>query len=116
MGRVPERFAFGVLPASEREFFGNADGPALYETAIDRMRTLGGEAVEIDFAPFLGVNELLYRGPWLAERYGSVVNAIGTRFDLLHPVLRRIIAGGEAISGAATFAAQHRLMTLRQAS
>jgi allophanate hydrolase len=116
LGRVPERFAFGVLAEREREFFGNADGPALYAAAIARLQTLGGEPVEIDYAPFLKTNQLLYHGPWLAERYGAVINAIGARLDLLHPVLRRVIAGGEAISGAEAFAAYHRLMTLRQAS
>ena len=116
MGRIPERFAFGVLPDSERKFFGNADGPALYAAAIERLRALGGEAVEIDYTPFLGVNELLYHGPWLAERYGAVKDAIGTRFGLLHPVLRRVIAGGEAISGEEAFAGYHRLAELRQAT
>jgi allophanate hydrolase len=114
MGRVPERFAFGVLPRSEREFFGNADGPALYDAAIDRLAALGGEAVEIDYAPFLEVNRLLYRGPWLAERYASVVNAVGDRFDLLHPTLRRIIEAGGDIAGAEVFAGLDRLASLRQ--
>jgi allophanate hydrolase len=114
MGRVPERFSFGVLPGNQREFFGNADGPALYAAAIDRLIFLGGEAVEIDYAPFLEVNKLLYRGPWLAERHGSIVNAIGDRFDLLHPTLRRIIAAGEEITGADVFAGLERLALLRQ--
>jgi allophanate hydrolase len=116
MGRVLERFAFGVLPPGECEFFGNTDGAALYEAAIERLKGLGGETVEIDYAPFLEVNKLLYTGPWLAERYGSIKDAIGTRYDVLHPVLRRIIAGGEGISGADAFAGQHRLMELRRAS
>ena len=116
MGRMPERFTFGVLPESEREFFGDADGPGLYTAAIERLRALGGEPVEIDYAPFLGVNELLYHGPWLAERYGAVKDAIGTRFDLLHPVLRRVISGGRPISGEGAFAGYHRLTELRQAT
>jgi allophanate hydrolase len=116
LGRVPERFAFGVLPESEREFFGNADGPALYQAAIERLKGLGGEAIDIDYAPFLEVNKLLYTGPWLAERYGSVRDAIGSHDEVLHPVLRQIITGGAAISGAEVFAGQHRLVDLRQAT
>ena len=114
MGRVPERFSFGVLPAGEREFFGDDDGPALYETAIRRLTALGGTAVEIDYVPFREVNQLLYTGPWLAERYGAVRDAVGDRTDGLHPVLRAVIAGGEKISGAAAFAGLHRLTALRQ--
>jgi allophanate hydrolase len=116
MGRLPERFSFGVLPDSEREFFGNADGPTLYDAAIERLVMLGGEAVEIDYTPFLEVNKLLYTGPWLAERYGSVEDALGARHEVLHPVLARIIAGGEGISGAEVFAGLHRLKELRQAT
>jgi allophanate hydrolase len=114
IGRMPERFVFGVLPEGERGFFGNTDGPALYETAIERLKALGGTAIEIDYAPFLEVNKLLYTGPWLAERYGAVRGAVGERTGVLHPVLRAIIAGGEAISGAAAFAGLHRLAMLRQ--
>jgi allophanate hydrolase len=114
MGRVPERFTFGVLPESEREFFGDADGSPLYTAAIKRLVALGGEAVEIDYAPFLEVNKLLYRGPWLAERYGSIVNAIGDHFDLLHPTLRRIIAAASEIGGADVFAGLERLALLRR--
>jgi allophanate hydrolase len=115
ISHAPERFAFGVLPESERKFFGNADGPALYAAAIERLTRLGGRMVVIDYTPFLEVNALLYTGPWLAERYGAVNDAIGARSDALHPVLRRIIADGVAISGADVFAGLHRLMELRQA-
>jgi allophanate hydrolase len=114
MGDLPRRFTFGVLPDAECEFFGNADGPALYGTAIERLKAIGGEAVEIDYAPFLEVNKLLYTGPWLAERYGAVRDAVGARYKLLHPVLQQIIAGGEPISGADVFAGSHKLMALRQ--
>jgi allophanate hydrolase len=115
-GRMPERFAFGVLPQSERKFFGNADGPALYAATIERLAALGGEATEIDYAPFLEINQLLYHGAWLVERYGAVSNAIGERFDLLHPALARIFGGAKSISATEIFAAQHRLAELRQAT
>jgi allophanate hydrolase len=116
MGRIPERFVFGVLPKSERAAFGYADTAALYAAAIARLKTLGGEPVEIDYTPFTEVNKLLYTGPWLAERYGSVRGAVGDRMAQLHPALQQIIGGGKAISGDAAFAGIHRLMELRQAT
>ena len=114
MGRAPERFVFGVLPESQREFFGNADGAALYAASIERLAGLGGEAAEIEYAPFLEVNKLLYRGPWLAERHGSIVNATGERLELLHPILRRIIAAAHEITAADVFAGLERLAALRR--
>jgi allophanate hydrolase len=113
-GRMPERFTFGVLPPGEREFFGNADGPALYAAAIARLEKLGGTPVEIDYAPFLAVNELLYHGPWLAERWGAVRAAIGDRLGLLHPALARVFSRAPEISGSAVFAALHELTGVRQ--
>lgn len=112
--RAPERFAFGVLPESEREFFGNADGPALYAAAIERLAALGGTPVAFDWRPFLEATQLIYRGAWLAERYGAIRQAIGGRLDLLHPTVRRIIASAEAISAPAVFAGFDRLALLRQ--
>jgi len=113
-GEVPRHFAFGVPLPSQREFFGNGDGPALFAATIERLQALGGQAVDIDLTPFLEVNQLLYRGPWLAERRGAIDNAIGGRRDLLLPVLCRIIAGADAVSATDVFAGWHRLMALRQ--
>ena len=100
MGAMPERFAFGVLPASEREFFGNADGRALYEAAIERLTALGGTAVEIDLrAVSRGQRAALSRrrGSPSATARSTTRSARG--HEMLHPVLRRIIDGGAAHFG-----------------
>ncbi len=114
VGTVPERFAFGVPRVDQREFFGNADAAALFEQAIVRLEALGGTLVMVDLAPFLEAGALLYRGAWLAERMAAVDDAIGQQRDLLHPVTRRIIDGGAAISGADAFRDHRRLAALRQ--
>ena len=54
--------------------------------AIRRMEALGGTPVEIDFGPFW-CRELLYDGPWVAER----VSGCGIRqqeADSILPVTR----------------------------
>jgi allophanate hydrolase len=113
-GTMPARFAFGVPRPAQREFFGNADAAALFETAIARLALLGGMPVEIDLAPLLEVGSLLYRGAWLAERMAAIDDAIERDRAILHPVTRRIIANGDAISGAAAFRDRHRLAELRR--
>jgi allophanate hydrolase len=113
-GSVPDRFAFGVPRPDQREFFGNRDAAALFESAIARMAALGGEAVAVDLAPFLEAASLLYRGAWLAERTSAIDAAIGGRRGVLHPVTRQIIAGGDVISGADAFRDRHRLADLRR--
>ena len=50
-------------------------------TAAERLRALGGEQVDIDFAPFAETAALLYGAPFVAERYAGgrqVVNVAGS--------------------------------------
>src|SRR3954451_8866995 len=109
LGAAPARFAFGVPRPEQREFFGDSDAAGLFEAAIARLQTLGGEAVVMDIAPFLEAATLLYRGAWLAERSESIDTATGGRRDILHDVTRRVIAGGDTLSGDAAFRDRHRL-------
>ena len=102
-GAMPPRFAFGVLPDSEREFFGDEDGPALYEAAIARLVRIGGEAVTVDFAPFRDAASLVYHGAWLAERLAAIDDAVGGCREMLLPVTREIIERGATIRGAGVF-------------
>jgi allophanate hydrolase len=114
LGTVPARFAFGVPCPQQREFSGDTDAALLFESAIARMQSLGGEPVEVDIGPFLEAARLLYRGAWLAERMAAIDGAIGARRDMLHEVTRRVIAGGDAVSGVAAFRDRHRLAEFRQ--
>jgi allophanate hydrolase len=113
IGELPARFKFGVLAQSDRDFFGDEDGAALYEAAIGRLAGLGGTAVAIDFAPFREAAGLLYRGAWLAERQAAIDDATGGRREILLPIIRQIIEGGAAISGAHAFRDFERLAALR---
>ena len=67
-GRAPS-FRFAVPMPAQREFFGNAEYARLFDASIERLRGLGGEAVEVDITPLLAAARLLYEGPWVAERY-----------------------------------------------
>jgi allophanate hydrolase len=113
IGRLPERFTFGVVAQGNLEFFGDADGPAIHAAAIDRLTALGGEAVTIDYAPFLEAATLVYRGPWLVERHSAIAAAMGDRWDALHPTVRGIVAAAGATSGADVYAGLDRLAALR---
>jgi len=116
MKREPaRRFRFGVPRPDQREFFGNAEAAGLHEQAIARLAALGGAApVTIDYAPFLEINKLLYHGAWLAERMDAIDTATAGRRDMLHPVTRRAIEGGDPITGAAVWRDLHRFADLRQ--
>ena len=74
-----------------------------FEQSIALLRSLGGEAVEIDFAPFLEAAALLYEGPWVAERLAALREFFETQADAMHEVVRTIIGEGARYSAADLF-------------
>jgi allophanate hydrolase/aspartyl-tRNA(Asn)/glutamyl-tRNA(Gln) amidotransferase subunit A len=109
-----EPFRFGVPAAEFLDFFGDAAAAALFAGAVERLQALGGEKVEIDYEPFLEINDLLFRGPWLAERYGALSRFVEDRPGALLPVTRGILLGAKQFAGADVFAAQQRLNVLKR--
>jgi allophanate hydrolase len=85
---------------------------AAYVEAIERVRALGWQLVEVDLEPFLETARLLYDGPWLAERYAAVGAFLCEHADEVHPVTRAIIARGAEPSAAQAFTAFYRLQRL----
>ena len=110
-GRDQVRFA--VPGSGDLEFFGNAEWQAIYEEGVERLRAMGGEAVEIEFAPFRSVSELLYGGPLVAERLAGIRTFVAEHSDAMHPVTRQIIEGGARHLGVDVFDALHHLQELR---
>ncbi len=110
------KFRFGVPRADQLRFFGNEETPKLYKTAISGFAKLGGDAVEIDYAPFAEAAALLYQGPWVAERHAAVGDFIERNPDSVHPVTRKIVEGGRAYSARAAFEGLYKLEVLRRAA
>ncbi|MFY9989382.1 MAG: allophanate hydrolase [Chthoniobacterales bacterium] len=86
----------------------------LFTEAMNRFRSLGHTIVTIDAKPFLEVANLLYGGPWVAERFAAVGKFVKDHLDSVHPVVREIILGGEKFTAVDAFNAQYRLEQLRQ--
>jgi allophanate hydrolase len=107
------RFRFGV-PAGQLEFFGDEEAAALYARAVQDMERIGGEKVEIDFALFRAAADLLYSGPWVAERLAAIGPFLDAHAADMNPVVRDIIAGGRRYSAVDAFQAEYRLRELRR--
>ncbi|WP_405122169.1 allophanate hydrolase [Pseudomonas sp. M20] len=110
---APRAFRFGVPRAQDLEFFGCVEGPLLFGDAIDRLKALGGEAVELDLSPFLEAARLLYEGPWVAERYSVAGELLEHNPEAVLPVIRAVLAKAPAVTGMQTFRAQYRLQALK---
>jgi allophanate hydrolase len=109
-----ESFHFGCPGPEHLEFFGDHEAQRLYEQALAKMEQLGGIRVEIDFAPFRAAADLLYSGPWVAERLTVIENLLREQPDSVHPVVRKIIEGGAKYSASDAFRSVYRLAELKR--
>jgi allophanate hydrolase len=110
------RLRFGVPRAEQLEFFGDAEYARLFAESVARLESLGGERVEIDFAPFRAAAKLLYEGAFIAERYVAVGEFIDEHPDAVHPVTRQLISASRALTAADAFRSQHQLMEAKRAA
>jgi allophanate hydrolase len=102
---------FGV--PKQLEFLGCGESPGLFAATIEQLKALGGEAVEIDFAPFLEAARLLYEGPWVAERYSVAGALIEAQPDAVLPVIRAVLEKAPGTTAVDAFRAQYRLQALK---
>ena len=112
--RTPFRanFRFGVPRAAE--FFGDDLARRAFDDAVAALRAMGGQAVEIDYAPLAEAAALLYDSALVAERYAAVRTFFDqSPDDVIEPV-RSILAAGSRYGAADVFDAQHRLQALAQ--
>ena len=106
-------FRFGIPAASTLNFFGDTHNPTLFQSAVDKLISLGGEPIEIDLAPFLATAQLLYKGPWVAERYAAIAPFIQQHADEMDPTVASIISAATNYSAVDTFNAAYKLEDLR---
>ncbi|MBO9197837.1 allophanate hydrolase [Rhizobium sp. 16-449-1b] len=111
-----DRLRIGVLGETEREFFGDREVERLYDQAIERAKALGADIVTLDYAPFRQAAELLYNGPWVAERLAAVEEFLTTNADDFDPTVRLIIEGARGKTAVDAFNGQYRLAELKQAT
>jgi len=104
-GAPEESLTVGVF--EEREHFGDAAAAAVFEDARNRAAALDATVVTVTEIPFRRTAELLYGGPWVAERLSVVKDLIEEDPDALLDVTREIIAGGAEYSAVDTFEAMY---------
>ncbi|MFT7560707.1 MAG: allophanate hydrolase [Flavobacteriales bacterium] len=101
-------FRFGV--PQDLDFQGDAETQAMYQETLKLLTGLGGEAIPLDFSPFIDAAKLLYDGPWVAERWLATQ---GHDLATMLPVLQNIIGNGNNGRAADVFDAQYRLKALK---
>ena len=99
----------GVPQPGQIEWLSDSQSERLFHAAVDRVVAMGGRLVEFDLAPLRATADLLYQGPWVAERTAAVEGFLTSRPGAIHPVVRGILEGGWRISAVDAFKAEYRL-------
>ncbi|CAF2861487.1 unnamed protein product [Rotaria sp. Silwood2] len=108
-------FRFAIPTLETRKFFGDVHNPVLFQKAIDVIkRDLHGEPVDIDLTSFLAVANLLYKGPWVAERYAAVGHFIEQHAKDIDPTVRTIITKAKHYTAVDTFNGVYELERLKK--
>ena len=103
----------GILRGADRQFYGDEEAASLYERGIDGLHRLGIACRDIDFAPFREAAEMLYNGPWMAERDVAVGDFIRRKPESVVEVTRNAIIASSRFSAADAFRAYYRIRELR---
>jgi allophanate hydrolase len=97
------------------QFFGDEAVADCWRRAVLKAGGPGLAATlkEIDFTPFQQAAELLYSGPFVAERYAAVGSFVAARPEIeLDPTVRGIILDSAKYSAVDVFNAQYQLQEL----
>jgi allophanate hydrolase len=108
-GAVPTRIA---VPAPGDLHLDDAPGRAAWTAA----RALLPTAAEAVITPLLDTAQLLYDGPWIAERAAAFGDFAAANPGALHPVTEAILAGAERFSAVDAFRGLYRLAEHRRAA
>ncbi|MES2582139.1 MAG: allophanate hydrolase [Pseudomonadota bacterium] len=111
---LPAHWRFAIPRSDQLEFFGDTAMRAQFIRALGHLKALGGEAVEIDFAPFLEAGRLVFNSALVSERWLTYGAVIQSHPESVHPVVRTAIANANQYSAADTFATLYRLQALQR--
>ncbi len=98
------RFA---IPA-EPNWFGDVQAKAAWELTLEKIRALGAELIAIDFTPMFNLAQLLYGGPWVAERHAAIGEFMQDHASEMNDVVRSIVEKAVNFSATDCFRAEYQ--------
>ncbi|MCW2779446.1 MAG: Allophanate hydrolase [Frankiales bacterium] len=108
---VAARMSVVGVPAGDLDL--DPEVRSAWGRAVARAREVA-HVVEVDVAPFLEAAQLLYSGPWLAERWAAFGHLLEHDGPHLDPVVRRVVLPGRDLLAADVFRGLDRLAALRR--
>jgi len=109
---LPRGARIGI--AAQPAFCGDRHAEAAYSATLDAIRgDPGNHFTTVDLSPLTEAAELLYAGPWIAERRIVVGELVAAQPDAIDPTVRAVIADAAAFSAEDLFRAQYRMAGYR---
>jgi allophanate hydrolase len=95
--------------AAQLRFFDNEETKALFGNALRRLSEIGAAVTPVDFSQFISINELMFFGPFLAERDVSVGAFLDSNPDAGIKLVRDLIIGSRKHSAADAYRALYKV-------
>ncbi|GAA1289019.1 hypothetical protein GCM10009609_65210 [Pseudonocardia aurantiaca] len=95
------------------DFSGDSAVAARFAEVAERAAGKAAAVVRTPVAPLLEAGDLLYEGPWVAERLAGLADFLAAHPADVLPVTRAVIERGREFDAVAAFRARHRLQELR---
>ncbi|CAN0601520.1 unnamed protein product, partial [Ectocarpus sp. 12 AP-2014] len=97
------------------ETFGDDHVAALYTQAFNKL-SAKLDIAEANLSPFQSINDLMFFGPYLAERDVSVGAFIDSNPEACHPIVGPMINGSRQFAAADVYRALYRTTEARKAT
>lgn len=114
LSALPPQIRIAVPDVASLRTYGDETQAAHFRATIAKLQAGGAEVREIDFAPFYAVAEMLYSGPWVAERVAAVGARVTQAPETLHPTTRAILNLGLSLTAVDAFKGLYRLQELKR--
>ncbi len=96
---------FGV--PERHDWFGDSEAQRVWEASLKKLQTDGVELVPMDFTPMQTLAQLLYGGPWVAERHAAIAEFMAEHAEEMNPVVRGIIEQAQKFSATDAYRAEY---------
>ena len=90
------------------DWFGDTEAELAWGKSISIAEALGAEIIPLEFTPMFTLAQLLYGGPWVAERHAAIATFMQGHADEMNSVVRTIIEKAENFSATDAFVSEYR--------
>lgn len=104
----------GVPTDESLEFFGDSESRELFRAACERLLRCTQREVSVDLGPLRETAELLYSGPWVAERLVATEQLLRDNPDAIDPTVRGILQDAGRHRALDAYLGYYRLAKHRQ--